>query len=100
MWLVIAVQVLASHSLHCRNVQEDCRLLPSHTLGGICMAGHCNSCDHPVAAREGQYCRGVCFADWFEGLRPEQYIGRRYNIELNKYKVKAGQNQAQWEVRH
>ncbi|CAK0783705.1 hypothetical protein CVIRNUC_006904 [Coccomyxa viridis] len=36
-------------------------------------------------------------ADWFEGLRPEQYIGRRYNVELNKYKVKAGQNQAQWE---
>ena len=41
----------------------------------------------------------MCIADWFEGLRPEQYIGRRYNVELNKYKVKAGQNQAQWEVR-
>lgn len=36
-------------------------------------------------------------ADWFEGLRPEQYRGRKYTIPINKYGVKAGQNQAQWE---
>jgi hypothetical protein len=36
-------------------------------------------------------------ADWFEGLRDEQYKGTRYNIQLNRYKVKSGQNQQQWE---
>ena len=28
-------------------------------------------------------------ADWFEGLRPEQYRGRRYDKSLNKYGVRS-----------
>ena len=35
---------------------------------------------------------------WFEGLRQDQYAGRRYKTkEINKYGVKAGQPQAEWE---
>lgn len=36
-------------------------------------------------------------ADWFEGLEDDMYKARRYIAERNKYKVKAGQNQADWE---
>lgn len=36
-------------------------------------------------------------ADWFKGLKDEQYKGTRYNIQLNRYKVKSGQNQSEWE---
>ena len=35
---------------------------------------------------------------WFDGLRMEEYAGRRYRTaEINKYGVKAGQDQAEWE---
>lgn len=37
-------------------------------------------------------------ADWFEGLEPDMYRGRKYRTEVNKYKVNAGQNQTAWEV--
>ncbi|KAK9805683.1 hypothetical protein WJX72_011787 [[Myrmecia] bisecta] len=36
-------------------------------------------------------------ADWFEGLPGAAYKGRRYDVARNKYGVKAGQNQADWE---
>ncbi|KAL3159314.1 hypothetical protein ABBQ32_011267 [Trebouxia sp. C0010 RCD-2024] len=36
-------------------------------------------------------------SDWFEGLEDDMYKARRYIADRNKYKVKAGQNQADWE---
>ena len=35
--------------------------------------------------------------DWFAGLPPDAYRARRYSAERNKYRVKAGQDQAFWE---
>ena len=34
---------------------------------------------------------------WFAGLPPDAYRARRYSAERNKYRVKAGQDQAFWE---
>ncbi|GAB4819510.1 hypothetical protein N2152v2_006556 [Parachlorella kessleri] len=36
-------------------------------------------------------------ADWFEGLPRKAYAARIYTVGTNKYKVKAGQDQAFWE---
>jgi hypothetical protein len=36
--------------------------------------------------------------DWFEGLPADMYRGRKYRTAMNKYGVKAGENQAFWEV--
>ncbi|KAK9827267.1 hypothetical protein WJX81_005944 [Elliptochloris bilobata] len=36
-------------------------------------------------------------ADWFADLPEKMYLARRYDIETNKYGVKAGQPQAAWE---
>ena len=36
-------------------------------------------------------------ADWFEGLPPKAYRARIYTLGVNKYGVKAGQDQAAWE---
>ena len=36
-------------------------------------------------------------ADWFEGLPPKAYQARIYTKSVNKYGVKAGQDQAAWE---
>ncbi|KAK9915511.1 hypothetical protein WJX75_000077 [Coccomyxa subellipsoidea] len=59
---------------------------------------------HPRGGRAGIISpKGVAIdhkefpADWFEGLEPDMYRGRKYRTELNKYKVNAGQNQAAWE---
>jgi hypothetical protein len=35
--------------------------------------------------------------EWFAGLPDNQYKARAYKVERNKYKVKAGQDQAAWE---
>jgi len=34
---------------------------------------------------------------WFEGVSEHLYTSRRYNVPTNKFKVKAGQDQAFWE---
>lgn len=36
-------------------------------------------------------------ASWFAGLDPVMYASRKYNVPTNKYRVKAGQGQAEWE---
>eukprot|EP00238_Polyblepharides_amylifera_P014932 CAMPEP_0196579834 /NCGR_PEP_ID=MMETSP1081-20130531/25080_1 /TAXON_ID=36882 /ORGANISM="Pyramimonas amylifera, Strain CCMP720" /LENGTH=222 /DNA_ID=CAMNT_0041899533 /DNA_START=335 /DNA_END=1000 /DNA_ORIENTATION=+ len=36
-------------------------------------------------------------ANWFQGLASKEYRNRKYDIKLNKYAVKAGQDQAFWE---
>lgn len=50
---------------------------------------------HPQGGRPGILSpKGVAIdhkefpADWFQGLRPEQYRGRRYDKSLNKYGVR------------
>lgn len=65
----------------------------------------CSIYFHPRGGRAGIISpKGVAIdhkefpADWFEGLDPDQYRGRKYRTELNKYKVNAGQNQAAWEA--
>ena len=35
--------------------------------------------------------------DWVAGLKPDAYRARRYDASRNKYRVKAGQDQAFWE---
>ena len=35
--------------------------------------------------------------DWFEGLNKSMYCARRYDRNVNKYKVVAGSDQAAWE---
>ena len=35
---------------------------------------------------------------WFAGLKPDAYRARRYDASRNKYRVKAGQDQAFWET--
>eukprot|EP00958_Prasinococcus_capsulatus_P024135 scaffold3734_cov425-Prasinococcus_capsulatus_cf.AAC.13 len=36
--------------------------------------------------------------EWFEGLEDEKFLSRKYRCEVNKYGVKAGQDQRYWEV--
>jgi len=35
--------------------------------------------------------------DWFKGLKPSFYLGRRYDASKNKYNVVCGSNQSAWE---
>mmetsp|Transcript_6618 Transcript_6618/g.24573 ORF Transcript_6618/g.24573 Transcript_6618/m.24573 type:complete len:255 (+) Transcript_6618:19-783(+) len=35
--------------------------------------------------------------EWFEGLEDEKFLSRKYRCEVNKYGVKAGQDQRYWE---
>ena len=36
-------------------------------------------------------------AEWFSGVDESLYLSRRYNVPTNRYRVKAGQDQAFWE---
>jgi len=37
--------------------------------------------------------------EWFEGLPVSLYLNRRYDCEVNAYKVKSGQDQKFWEMK-
>ncbi|QDZ22421.1 hypothetical protein HOP50_07g49610 [Chloropicon primus] len=62
---------------------------------------------HPKGGKKGvKYPKGIPASmlshkeyprEWFAGLPAAMYISRRYEIATNKYKVKAGQDQAYWE---
>jgi hypothetical protein len=59
---------------------------------------------NPTGGRKSvKYPKGVKISadefpkDWFEGLDDKDYKGTRYDVKRNKYGVKSGQNQQQWE---
>jgi len=59
---------------------------------------------NPRGGKAGIFGRDVSIAanefpaEWFEGVDPGMYSSRRYNAKaINKFKVKAGQDQAFWE---
>jgi len=58
---------------------------------------------NPVGGKPGIHGRHVAIdvaefpAAWFAGLDVDAYAGRRYNTQKNKFRVKAGQDQAFWE---
>ena len=58
---------------------------------------------HPRGGKPGIRGRDVAVThsefpkEWFAGLKPEAYRARRYDHTRNKYRVKAGQDQAFWE---
>eukprot|EP00854_Cymbomonas_tetramitiformis_P001571 gene1571-2205_t len=58
---------------------------------------------HPRGGKPGIFTREIAVnheeypAEWFEGVPKHLYHNRRYDIKLNKYAVKAGQDQEFWE---
>lgn len=58
---------------------------------------------HPRGGKPGIFTREIAVnheeypAAWFEGIPKHLYYNRRYDVQLNKYAVKAGQDQEFWE---
>ena len=51
----------------------------------------------PIKGRDVAVTHAEFPKHWFAGLPPDAYRARRYSAERNKYRVKAGQDQAFWE---
>eukprot|EP00192_Tetraselmis_astigmatica_P025622 CAMPEP_0117689186 /NCGR_PEP_ID=MMETSP0804-20121206/24323_1 /TAXON_ID=1074897 /ORGANISM="Tetraselmis astigmatica, Strain CCMP880" /LENGTH=261 /DNA_ID=CAMNT_0005501877 /DNA_START=115 /DNA_END=898 /DNA_ORIENTATION=+ len=77
---------------------------PNLTPAEMIRAGVFGGCYfNPKGGKAGIFGRTVAISHeefpqkWFGGLPVHMYTNRRYDISLNRYKVKAGQDQAFWE---